>query len=61
MAKIYVKRIVSAGRGARVILSNGDELYMLTDAAVSSGLDKLSTFKIEGYIGPNSDQKAERP
>jgi len=60
MAKVHVARIVNDGiNEVRVILSNGDELTLLTDVECSGSTDSISTFKIEGYISGGKDLGSE--
>jgi hypothetical protein len=60
MAKVHVARIINDGiNEVRVILSNGDELTLLTEVECAGSVDNISTFKIEGHIvgGKNFDNK----
>lgn len=50
MKKVTIAKIVFEGRDARVFLSSGDELVMLTDASVSACTDSLTEYHIVGYI-----------
>lgn len=51
MAKVHIAGVQSDGSGGiRVMLSNGDELTLLTAVDISTSTDSVSIFKIEGYI-----------
>ena len=59
MAKVHIVGVQTDGpMNVKVLLSNGDELSLLTAVEISTGLDCISTFKIEGYIGGGQTHEA---
>lgn len=55
MKKVTIAKVLFDGRAARVFLSSGDELVMLTDASVTASTESLSEYQIMGYIKDEVD------
>ena len=55
MNKVTIAKVLFDGREARVFLSSGDELVMITDASVLASTDSISQYHIAGYIKDEVD------